>query len=414
MRIQIVCPHFEPDVAPTGVVISEIVRGLVSRGHEVDVVTSLPWYAAHAVDEAWKGRIIRKETTAWGSITRVYPFPTNKRNILARALGYGGFTALASLCSLLERRRPEVIMAMSPPLTLGLAAWLTSRLRRAPFVFNVQDVFPDVAVEVGAISNQGVIRLLEGLERFVYRRADAVTVLSEDLRSNVESKIVRAETTDRAAETVRVIPNFVDTEQIRPQARENSYRSEFGLGTRTVVMYAGNLGFSQPLELMVEAARELAHRDDVAFVINGDGTRRQELESLASGLDNVVFADFQPVERLAEVLAAGDVHVIALRRGLARASVPSKLYSILAAGRAVLASLDSGTEVATVVSSQRAGIAVAPQDQAAFTAAVLELVDNSDLAAMGSAGRQFVLQRASAQGVAAAYADLFEELKWPR
>ena len=414
MRIQIVCPHFEPDVAPTGVVISEIVRGLVSMGHEVDVVTSLPWYAAHAVDEAWKGRIIRKETTAWGSITRVYPFPTNKRNILARALGYGGFTALASLCSLFKRRRPDVVMAMSPPLTLGLAAWLTSRLRRAPFVFNVQDVFPDVAVEVGAISNQGVIRLLEGLERFVYRRADAVTVLSEDLRSNVESKIVRAETTDRAAETVRVIPNFVDTEQIRPQARENSYRSEFGLGTRTVVMYAGNLGFSQPLELMVEAARELAHRDDVVFVINGDGSRRQELESLASGLDNVVFADFQPVERLAEVLAAGDVHVIALRRGLARASVPSKLYSILAAGRAVLASLDSGTEVATVVSSQRAGIAVAPQDQAAFTAAVLELVDDSDLAAMGSAGRQFVLQWASAQGVAAAYADLFEELRWPR
>ena len=414
MRIQIVCPHFEPDVAPTGLVISEIVRGLVGHGHEVDVVTSLPWYAAHAVDEAWKGRIIRKETTAWGSITRVYPFPTNKRNILARALGYGGFTALAGLCSLLERRRPEVVMAMSPPLTLGLAAWLTSRLRRAPFVFNVQDVFPDVAVEVGAISNRGVIRLLEGLERFVYRRADAVTVLSEDLRSNVESKIVRAETTDRAAETVRVIPNFVDTEQIRPQARENSYRSEFGLGTRTVVMYAGNLGFSQPLELMVEAARELAHRDDVVFVINGDGSRRQELESLASGLDNVVFADFQPVERLAEVLAAGDVHVIALRRGLARASVPSKLYSILAAGRAVLASLDSGTEVATVVSSQRAGIAVAPQDQAAFTAAVLELVDNSDLAAMGSAGRQFVLQWASAQGVAAAYADLFEELRWPR
>ncbi len=414
MRIQIVCPHFEPDVAPTGVVISEIVRGLVSRGHEVDVVTSLPWYAAHAVDEAWKGRIIRKETTAWGSITRVYPFPTNKRNISARALGYGGFTALASLCSLLERRRPEVVMAMSPPLTLGLAAWLTSRLRRAPFVFNVQDVFPDVAVEVGAISNQGVIRLLEGLERFVYRRADAVTVLSEDLRSNVESKIVRAETTDRAAETVRVIPNFVDTEQIRPQSRENSYRSEFGLGTRTVVMYAGNLGFSQPLELMVEAARELAHRDDVVFVINGDGSRRQELESLAGGLDNVVFADFQPVERLAEVLAAGDVHVIALRRGLARSSVPSKLYSILAAGRAVLASLDSGTEVATVVSSQRAGIAVAPQDQAAFTAAVLELVDNSDLAAMGSAGRDFVLQWASAQGVAAAYADLFEELRWPR
>lgn len=414
MRIQIVCPHFEPDVAPTGLVISEVVRGLVSRGHEIDVVTSLPWYLAHAVDEAWKGRIISSETTPWGSITRVYPFPTNKRNILARTFGFAGFTALACLCSLAKRRRPEVIMAMSPPLTLGLAAWLTARLRRAPFVFNVQDVFPDVAVEVGAISNQRVIRLLEGLERFVYRRADAVTVLSEDLRGNVESKIRSETTDDRDADKVRLIPNFVDVERIRPQDRDNAYRSEFGLGTRTVVMYAGNLGFSQPLELMVEAARELAHRDDVVFVINGDGSRRRELESLASGLDNIVFSDYQPVDRLAEVLAAGDVHVIALRRGLAKSSVPSKLYSILAAGRAVLASLDSETEVATVVSSQRAGIVVAPQDQGAFTAAVLELVDNADLTAMGSAGREFVLQWASPDGVAAAYADLFEELRSAR
>lgn len=408
MRIQIVCPHFEPDVAPTGVVISEIVRGLVSRGHEVDVVTSLPWYSSHAVDEAWKGRLVRAETTAWGSITRVYPFPTNKRNILARAWGFGGFTALAGLCSLLKRSRPDVVMAMSPPLTLGLAAVLTSRLRRAPLVFNVQDVFPDVAVAVGAISNGSVIRLLAGLERFVYRRADVVTVLSEDLRSNVESKIARAPS--RRDGTVRVIPNFVDTERIRPQPRDNSYRSEFGLGTRTVVMYAGNLGFSQPLELLVEAARELRDRDDVVFVINGEGSRRQELESLAGGLNNLVFVDYQPADRLAEVLAAGDVHVIALRRGLARSSVPSKLYSILAAGRAVLASVDPGTEVARVVSSQRAGITVAPEDQTAFTAAVLEVLDRADLTAMGSAGRRFVLQWASPDGVAAAYADLFEEL----
>ena len=414
MRIQIVCPHFEPDVAPTGLVISEIVRGLVGQGHEVDVVTSLPWYSSHAVDDAWKGRIIRKEKTAWGSITRVYPFPTNKRNIAARAVGFGGFTVLAGLCSLFKRQRPDVVMAMSPPLTLGLAAWLTSRLRRAPLVFNVQDVFPDVAVALGAITNRGVIRLLEGLERFVYRQAVVVTVLSEDLRKNVEAKIVDTLSPAAVDTKVRVIPNFVDTKRIRPQDRDNSYRAEFGLGTRSVVMYAGNLGFSQPLELMVEAARELSDRDDVVFVINGEGSRRQELESLANGLGNVVFVDFQPAERLAEVLAAGDVHVIALRRGLATSSVPSKLYSILAAGRAVLAALDSGTEVANVVASQGAGVVVAAQDQSLFTAAVLELVDNADLAAMGSAGREFVSRCASPTGVAVAYADLFEELRRPR
>ncbi len=413
VRIQIICPHFEPDVAPTGLVISEIVRGLVAQGHTVDVVTSLPWYASHAVDEAWKGRIIRSEKTVWGSISRVYPFPTNKRNFAARAAGFGGFTALAGLCSLFKRR-PDVVLAMSPPLTLGLAAWFTSRLRRAPLVFNVQDVFPDVAVALGAITNRGVIRLLEGLERFVYRRSAVVTVLSEDLRSNVEAKLVDTVGPGSAAARVRVIPNFVDTERIRPQDRDNSYRSEFGLGTRSVVMYAGNLGFSQPLELMVEAARELSDRDDVVFVINGEGSRRQELESLADGLDNVVFVDFQPAERLAEVLAAADVHVIALRRGLAASSVPSKLYSILAAGRPVLAALDSGTEVANVVASQGAGLVVAAEDQSLFTAAVLALVDDADLVAMGSAGREFVSRCASPTGVAAAYGELFEELRRPR
>lgn len=414
LRIQVICPHFEPDVAPTGLVISEIVRGLAAQGHEVDVVTSLPWYSCHAVDEAWKGRIVRTEQTSWGSISRVYPFPTSRRNIAARAAGFGGFTALAGACSLLVGCRPDVVLAMSPPLTLGLAAWTTSRLRRAPLVFNVQDVFPDVAVAVGAIKNRGVVRLLEGLERFVYRRAAIVTVLSEDLRSNVEVKLADKLGLAAAAAKVRVVPNFVDTERIRPQTRDNPYRAEFGLGSRSVVMYAGNLGFSQPLELMVEAARELSDRDDVVFVINGEGSRRPELESLAAGLDNVVFVDFQPADRLAEVLAAADVHVIALRRGLGAASVPSKLYSILAAGRPVLAALDSDTEVAQVVTSQRAGLAVAPSDQASFTAAVLTLLDDSDLAAMGSAGRQYVSSCVSPEGVAAAYGEIFAELRRPR
>ncbi len=410
MRIQIVCPHFEPDVAPTGSVISRIVRGLVVQGHEVDVVTSLPWYLTHSVDDAWKGRIIRTEKTDWGSITRVYPFPTNKRNILARAGGFVGFTALAGVCSVFKRQRPDVVMAMSPPLTLGLAASLTSLLRRAPLVFNVQDVFPDVAVEIGAISNPTVIRLLRVLERFIYRRADVVTVLSEDLRNNIEAKIVDATSSEQVVSEVRIIPNFVDTERIQPQNRANSYRAEFGLGTRSVVMYAGNLGFSQPLELMIEAARELSGRDDVVFVINGEGSRRQELEALANGLNNVVFVDYQPAERLGEVLAAGDVHVVALRRGLGRSSVPSKLYSILAAGRPVLAALDRSTEVADVVSSQHAGLVVDAEDQKSFTAAVLELVDTADLTAMGVAGREFVLQWASPTAVAVSYADLFEEL----
>lgn len=405
MRILVVCPHFEPDVAPTGVVISEIVHRLIDNGHEVEIVTALPWYTSHAIEPGWGGRIVRRERIDGGRVTRVHPFPTDKRNIPARAAAFAGFTVLATIFSLFQRRRPEIVLAMSPPLTLGLAGWVAARARRVPFVFNIQDVFPDVAVEVGAIRNERVIRLLRWLERFTYRRADAVTVLSDDLRENVEEKLA-----GKGGTEVRVIPNFVDTERIVPGPRMNRYREEHGLGDRTVVMYAGNLGFSQPLELVVEAAHRLRDRTDLVFVINGGGSTRPALEESAAGLDNLVFVDLQPVERLPEVLAAGDIHVIALREGLGRSSVPSKLYSILAAGRPVLASVDAGTEVVRVVESQGAGLVVAPEDADAFVAGVSSLVD-ADRDSMGERGRAFVEEWVSPAGVAAAYVELFEELR---
>ena len=407
MRLLVICPHYEPDVAPTGVVMTAICDELLEAGHEVEVVTSLPWYEHHRVEPEWRGRLTRDEQRDGVRITRVHPFPTDKGNIPARAAAFAAFTSLATLVALFRRNRPDGVLAMSPPITLGLAGALVARLRRVPFVFNIQDVFPDVAIEVNAISSPRLIRLARALERFTYRRSDAVTVLSADLRDNVVAKIGAGSRT-----RVRVIPNFVDTTGIRPAPRDNSYRTDFGLGDRTVVMYAGNVGFSQPLSLMVEAARELRDREDLVFVINGGGSGRPSIEAEARDLPNLVFVDFQPKERLPEVLAAADVHVVALKEGLARSSVPSKLYSILAAGRPVLAAIDSGTEVARVVGAAGAGRAVPPADVRGFRESLVELIEGADLRAeMGRRGRAFVEEWVSPAGVAAAYADLFAELR---
>jgi putative colanic acid biosynthesis glycosyltransferase WcaI len=406
VNLLVLCPHFAPDTAPTGDVMTSIASELVARGHRLHVVTSLPWYVHHRVEEGWTGRLVRRQETEWGLITRVHPFPTDKRNIPARALAFGGFTALVSGMGLLSGPRPDAVLAMSPPLTLGAAGWMAARARRAPFVFNIQDVFPDVAVELGVITNPTVIALASGLERQTYLHADAVTVLSEDLRDNVASKIGA-----RHSERVRVIPNFVDVERIRPTPKENSYRREFGLTGKTVVTYAGNVGFSQSLDLVLAAAAALSHEPHVVFVINGGGSARSELERQAAGLSNVRFVDHQPKDRLPEVLAAADVHVVPLRKGLARASVPSKMYSILAAGRPIVASVDPGTEVATVVERAGAGLTVPPDDPEAFTKAVARLVsDPGEAARMGSAGRVFVETWASPAAVAAKYEDLFREL----
>jgi colanic acid biosynthesis glycosyl transferase WcaI len=404
VRLLVICPHFAPDVAPTGDVMTRIVTELAARGHELHVVTSLPWYRHHDIEEAWTGKLIRRETVEWGRITRVHPFPTaDKRNLLRRALGFGGFTSLVTVVAAIGKR-VDCVIAMSPPLTLGPAGWIVSLARRAPFVLNIQDVYPDVAIEVGAIRGQRTIKVLRWLERFSYARADAVTVLSDDLAKNLGLKV-------KDQSKIRVIPNFVDTQWISPGPRINAYRSELGLEDQVVVMYAGNIGYSQPLWVMVEAARRLSGRKDLHFVVNGSGSGRQEAEDLADGLKNISFVDLQPKERLPEVLAAGDIHVVLLKSGLAASSVPSKTYSVLAAGRPLIASVDVGSEVANLVTSTRSGIAVPPEDVDAFVIAVTTLLD--DHAARtdaGRAAREAVEAWLSPAVVAEAYESLVEEL----
>jgi colanic acid biosynthesis glycosyl transferase WcaI len=404
MKLAVLCPHFAPDLAPTGEVISRIVGELADRGHRLDVVTALPWYRTHRVEPGFEGRLVRTERTDWGSITRVHPFPTDKRSISRRAIAFAGFSGLAGLAGL-RGGRVDGVLAMSPPLSLGLTGWAMSLARRGPYVFNIQDVFPDVAVELGAITNKTVIRAARRLEAVSYRVADAISVLSEDLRENVASKV---RSVDRGK--VRVIPNFVDTDAVRPLDRLTPYRRELGIGDETVVMYAGNVGFSQSFDVVLEAAHRLVG-ERVTFVINGGGSALADVERRAGGLSNMRFAKYQPRERLAEVLATGDIHVVPLKRGLARSSVPSKTYSILAAARPVVASVDVGTEVARVVANARAGLAVPPEDPDAFTQALRRLIDAPDDARrMGDAGRRFVEGWASPSAVAAAYEALFSEL----
>ena len=282
-----------------------------------------------------------------------------------------------------------------------------ARARRAPFVFNIQDVFPDVAIEAGVITGRRAIAGTQALERFTYRRSDAVTVLSEDLADNLRAKLK-----PRERDRIRVIPNFIDIGRVAPGDRHNDYRAEFGLGERRVVMYAGNLGYSQPVGLVLEAARRLAGREDVVFVINGAGSAKLALEEEGADLPNVVFVDLQPRERLAEVLAAADIHLVLLRSGFARSSVPSKLYSILAAARPLVASVDHGTEVARVVEEAGAGTAVAPDDPDALVEALLPLIEDPDRAeAMGADGRRFVETWPSPADIAQRYEALFTELR---
>ncbi|MFM8992670.1 MAG: glycosyltransferase family 4 protein [Actinomycetota bacterium] len=411
-RFVVLCPHFAPDIAPTGKVMTNLVHEWAALGHEVHVVTSLPWYREHRVETAWRGRLVRREHTDWGSITRINPLASkSKSNLFARSVAFVTFSVVAGVCAITAGRgrarnthahhsgRIDAIIAMSPPLTLGIVGWLAALVRRSRLVFNVQDVFPDAAVKTGAVTNPAVIALASWLERFTYRRSAAVVVLSEDLRRNVRAKLP-----EKLAEHVHVIENFVDTTAVSPRNRMTAYRRELNLGDEVVVMYAGNVGFSQSLGALVEAARRLPA---ISFVINGSGSALPELQMQARDLPNVHFGNYQPEERLAEVLATADIHVVSLRTGLASVSVPSKTYSVLAAGRCVVAAVDAETEIARLVYRSGAGVAVAPDDVDALVAAITRLVADASLRdSMGRAGRTFVERQGSARDAARAYAAL--------
>lgn len=405
MKIVVLCPHFEPDTAPTGTVMTRIVQELAALGHELHVVTALPWYRSHRIEPGWTGRWVRDERVDWGTITRIHPFPGgDKRNLVRRALGFVAFSLVALVAGLRAGgwfRRADVVLAMSPPLTLGATGWLVGLGHRAPLVFNIQDVFPDAAVRTGAITDRRVIAAAGLLERWSYRRAAAVTVLSDDLAANVRAKV--GDVTD-----VRVIPNFVDTDRIRPHDRLTAYRTELGIGDEAVVLYAGNVGFSQSLDLLVELARR---RPGLTVVINGDGAARADLERAAAGLPNIRFAGYQPVERLTEVLATGDLHVVPLRTGLGDVSVPSKTYSSLAAARPVVASIDPGTEIERLLAAAGAGLAVRPDDADALVAAVDRLVaDPPTCRELGERGRRWVVEHASPAAVGRAYDELMADV----
>ena len=404
MRLVVVTPHFAPDTAPTGAIVTRIVEELAHRDHEIEVITALPWYRDHKIEPGYEGKLTRREDTPWGRVVRVHPFPTSdKRDILRRAAAFGGFSVLAGAVGV---RGPKVdgVLALSPPLTLGIDGWAIAKARGGSFVFNIQDVYPDVAVELGMLTNRSLIRIAHGLERFCYKRADAVTVLSDDLKSNLSKKVDPSK--------IHVIPNFVDTGSIQPSEKENAYRREFGLEGKTVVMYAGNVGLSQSLELVLEAAIALSYEPELVFVINGQGAARSDLEEKARGLGNVRFVDAQPFDRLPDVLAAADIHLVPLKKGLAAASVPSKTYSILAAGRPVIASVDPGSEITKLLERSGAGLSVPPEDGEALTKAIRRFLDSpDDAASMGAAGRTFVEGWASPAAVAEAYEKLFLSLR---
>jgi len=387
MKILILSTYYYPDVAAIGIIMHHLSEDLVKRGHSVTVITSLPHYdKANVLLSIYSAP--RTERTLGGALTihRVPVYmPRKKSWVLGRLLNFLGFTVLSAIRALGVGKH-DVILAVSPPLSNGITADLLSRLTRTPFVLNVQDIWPDVVIGAGAIRNPFLISAAMRFERYVYRRARRIVVVSQNMRKTLLAK--------KLATPVEVIENFCDTDILKPLTRNNEFSRVHGLDGSFVVLFAGNIGYSQGLETLIETAELLRDLSHVVFVVVGNGVMKEKVVREARGraLPNIRFLPFQPHEDVPAVYASADVCLVLLRKGFATYSEPSKILSIMAIGRPVVAAVDRESETWRLIQETQCGICVEPQDSPGIAASIRELLARPELRrAFGRNGRSAIV-----------------------
>ena len=402
MHILFLTNYWPPEIGASSHLTFEMGESLVQFGHRVTVVTGFPSYNVLALPSQYRGQWLSEEESAGMRVLRVSVPNTSRGSMLKRGAGHltgAPFYALRALSA----RDVDLVYTISPPLPMALAAWATARRFRVPYCLGVQDLFPQSAIDLGFMSNRWVIRSFEIMERFAYRTAGAVTVHSIGNREHVISK-------GGNPERVHVVPNWVDTEFIQPGNPMNAFRQTAGLNGEFVVLFAGTMGWSQGLGVAVEAARQLAAEPGLSFLLVGDGADRANVESMSSGLPNVRFLPMQPKERYPSVLAAADACLVTLRPEVATPVVPSKLLTIMAAGRPVLASMPLAGDAPRLIEESGAGIACQAGDARSLADAVLYLKKNRDAgAAMAKNGRRFAEQHFSREACVRGFERVFRE-----
>ncbi len=406
MRILLLIIQYPPDDNPTGRLMAQVVAGLRAHGHEVDVITAFPHYAQFRVWPEYRGRLAAREREPGGSVQRLWVYASGKKQrMLHRLASYLSFNALATVAGLLSRRHYDVILAPNGSFFTGIAAAIIGRLRGSPFVYNVQDLYPEVPVQAGQLTSRRAIDGLARLERLMYRLAARVSVITPAFHANLLAKGV-------PPEKIALIANFVDTEFIRPLPRHNEFSRANNLDTQFVVNYAGNLGYVYDLDTVLHTAAHLINYPDILFQIVGEGVSKQDLERRTHelGLTNVRFLPFQPLDQLPLMRAAVDVQLSPHRAGTTGYSLPSKIYEVMASGRPIVISADADSDVAALVEGARCGRCVPPGNPAALADAILSLYHDPDQRqAMGEAGRRYAEQHLSPQVVVGQYHRLLTE-----
>jgi colanic acid biosynthesis glycosyl transferase WcaI len=385
LRFLILTQYFAPEVGATQIRLSAMCKELVRAGHSVEVVTAMPHHPAGIISPEYRGRFYSWEFQGAVKVHRVWLYAVRGSG-MARIAGYLSFM-ITSMFGLFKATRPDFVFVDSPPLFLGVTGWMASALWNCPLIFNVADLWPDSARDLGVIKSGLLLRAAYSLERWIYRRADYLTAVTDGVRDVLLNK------KDVPKTKVLFLPNGVDTELIQPIDGDEQLKAKLGLSGKRVIIYAGNHGYAAAADQILHAAALLTQQRDLHFVFVGDGPEKARLQALAQELrlSSVSFLDPVPLAELPSLLALADIAVITLRRaGVTSGARPAKAFVMMAAGKPIV--LAATGEAERLIRTAESGVVVPPHEPRKLAAALLKMLADPQAARrMGERGRQFVI-----------------------
>lgn len=367
MKILFLSDNFPPEGNAPATRLYEHAIRWVRDGHEVTVITCAPNFPEGKLFAGYRNRWRQVEYLDGIRVVRVKTYITANEGFLKRTLDYMSFMLMGFLMGLFEKR-PDVVVATSPQFFCAMGGWALSVAKRRPFVFELRDLWPASIIAVGAMQKSLVIRLLEKVELFLYRRAAAIVSVTQSFREDLVARGV-------PREKIHVVINGVDLDRYEPRPRDAELEREFQLEGKFVASYMGTHGMAHALPKVLEAAEKLLHRDDIAFFFAGSGAERAKVEQLVAerNLHNVRLIPRQPKERMPALWSVCDLSIVPLRDTPVFATViPSKIFEAMGMGVPILMSLPEG-EATEIIRATRSGVCVPPEDSDAMAATILKL-----------------------------------------
>lgn len=409
MKILYVSQYFPPEMGAPAARVDELSRYWAQDSHEVTVLTGFPNHPTGVVPEEYRRkfrRLVAREKTSEVNVVRTWLLPFPNRRTYERMLNYSSFCLSAAITGLFTDR-PDIVIASSPQLLVGLSGWWLARCKGARFIFEVRDLWPESLAAVGVGSTDSpVYRVLARIAGFLYRNSDHIVVVTPAFKEYL------VQHWQVAPEKISVIENGVEAELFSPRT-ESTLRTELGADGKFVVSYIGTMGNAHGLETLVEAAAQLQNSaPNVLFVMVGEGAEKERLVSLVRlrGLTNLHFVNQQSRERIPAYICASDACLVLLKKNeIFKTVIPSKMLEFMSCARPVILGVQG--QARQILEEARAGICIEPENPSELAQAVLRFAANEQLReTLGRNGRRHVLQHFSRQRTAMAYLDVLHAL----